>query len=167
MSIEPQEIERRKSASALCRMLEEVKALLRTSDCLFKDEEKVAVLTEDDGDIDTMIAQAIGSLGLCATVMLTDAKNTSKNMPGPVFGNSSLIVEIAENTTTNRTDSGTQITCLEAAEEAARYLHQARCASGRMILVDSIRKYAQPPPPANVCYHVLCTTGDVQIIKRS
>jgi hypothetical protein len=166
MSIQPQEIERRKSTSALCTLLEEVKDLLRNQQCFFSDP-KVAVLTEDDGDIDTKIEAAIGSLGICATIMLTNAQGANRNLPGPVFGNCSLIVEISENTTTNRCASGTQITCLEAAEEAARYLHQVRCATGRMILVTDIRKYPQPPPPANVCYHVLCTTGDVQITKRS
>lgn len=166
MSTQPQEIERRKSTSVLCTILEEVKDLLRTQQCFFADP-KVAVLTEDEGDIDTKIEQAVGSLGICATIMLVNAQAANRNLPGPVFSNSSLIIEISEQTTTNRCASGTQITCLEAAEEAARYLHQARCASGRMILVTDIRKYAQPTPPANVCYHVLCTTGDVQITKRS
>ena len=166
MSTQPQEIERRKSTSALCTLLEEVKDLLRNQQCFFADP-KVAVLTEDEGDTDTKIEAAVGALGICATVMLTNAQAANRNMPGPVFNNASLIVEVAEQTITNRSQQGTQITCLEAAEEAARYLHQARCASGRMILVTDIRKYPQPPPPANVCYHVICTTGDVQITKRS
>jgi hypothetical protein len=166
MSLEPQEIERRKSTSVLCTLLEEVKDLLRNQQCFFADP-KVCVLTEDEGDIDTKIESAVGALGICATIMLTNAQAANRNLPGPVFGNATLIVEIAELTITNRSEAGTQITCLEAAEEAARYLHQARCASGRMILVTDLRKYAQPPPPANVCYHVVCTTGDVQITKRS
>ena len=166
MSIQPQEIERRKSTSALCTLLEEVKDLLRNQQCFFADP-KVCVLTEDEGDIDTKIESAVGALGICATIMLINAQGANRNLPGPVFSNSTMIVEIAEHTIANRSPAGTQITCLEAAEEAARYLHQARCASGRMILVTDIRKYAQPPPPANVCYHVLCTTGDVQITKRS
>lgn len=166
MSTQPQEIDRRKSTSTLCTLLEEVKGILKGSDCFFA-QDNVAVRTEDDGDIDTQIEQILGSLGICATIMLTNAQAANKNMPGPVFGNASLIVEIAELAITNRSDAGTKVTCLEAAEEAARYLHQARCASGRMILVTDIRKYPQPPPPANVCYHVICSTGDVQITKRS
>jgi hypothetical protein len=166
MSVEPQEIERRKSTSTLCALLEEVKDLLKGSPCFFA-LDNVTVLTEDEGDIDTKIEQAVGALGIVATIMLVNAQAASKNLPGPVFGNTQLIVEVAEMAATNRSDAGTRVTCLEAAEEAARYLHQARCASGRLILVTDIRKYAQPPPPANVCYHVICTTGDVQITKRS
>jgi len=166
MSTQPQEIERRKSTSALCTLLEEVKDLLRTQDCFFANP-KVVVLTEDEGDVETKIEAAIGALGICATIMLINAQAANKNMPGPVFNNASLIVEVSELAITNRSEAGTQVTCLEAAEEVARYLHQARCASGRMILVTDLRKYAQPPPPANVCYHVVCTTGDVQITKRS
>lgn len=166
MSTQPQEIERRKSTSTLCTLLEDVKALLKGSPCFFA-QDNVTVLTEDDGDIDTKIEQVVGSLGIVVTIMLTNAQAASKNLAGPVFNNTSLIVEIAELAITNRSEAGTKVTCLEAAEEAARYLHQARCASGRMILVTDIRKYAQPPPPANVCYHVICSTGDVQITKRS
>jgi|GEM_PF-6556468 len=166
MSMKPHETRRRTSTSVLCAMLEDVKAVLVAPPCLFA-QPGVTVLTEDDGDIDTLIEQTVGALGIVATVMLVNAQAANRNLPGPVFGNASLIVEIAENTIANRSEAGTGVTCLEAAEDAARHLHQARCASGRMILVTDIRKYAQPPPPANVCYHVVCTTGDIHITKRS
>ena len=166
MSLQPQEITRRRSASALCALLEDARDILLGSEGVFA-LNKVAVLTEDDGDVDTEIEQQVGALGIVATVMLVSADNAGRNMPGPVFADTQLIVEISELAVVNRAGGGTQVTCLEAAEDAARSLHQARCASGRMLLVTNIRKYPQPPKPATVCYHVVCTTGDVQITKRS
>lgn len=165
MSTQPQEIARRTSSSVLCAILEEVKTILTAPPCFFS-QPGITVLTEDEGDIDTLIEQTVGALGIVATIMLVNAQAANRNLPGPVFGNASLIVEIAEHTLTNRSEAGAGVTCLEAAEDAARNLHQARCASGRMILVSDIRKYAQPPPPANVCYHVVCSTGDIQITKK-
>ncbi len=167
MSTQPQEIERRRSASAFHALLEDVRDILAGAEgCVFS-QPGVKVLTEDDGDIDTEIERTVGAAGLCATVMLTSAGGASRSLPGPVFSDTRMIVEVAELAAANRAEGGTRVTALEAAEQAARLLHQARCASGRMVLVTDIRKYPQPPQPADVCYHVACEAGEIHITRRS
>lgn len=159
MSTQPQEIERRRKASSLHAALQDIVDLLRASDSIFSDT-KVTVQTEDDGDIDTLIGESLGRMGLCATVMIKKAGNVPKNLSSPVFRDIAIVVEICENAIMNRS-GGTMITALEAAETAAEILHHANLTSGRKILVTDLEKYAQPPPPADNCYHLILTTSCV------
>lgn len=166
MSTQPQEIARRIGASVMHTILHEVQGLLLQARGSIFSQPGATVLTEDTGDIDTLIESAIGTLGLCTTIMLVQARDAKPNLPGPVFGQCQLIIEIAELALTNRSPSGTGVTALEAAEDAARILHQARCPSGRMLLVSELRKFAQPPPPADNCYHLICNTGEIHLARR-
>lgn len=159
MSTQPQEIERRRKVSELHAVLQDIADLLRASDSIFSDS-KVTVQTEDDGDIDTAIGESLGRMGLCATIMFRKAGNVPKNLSNPIFRDLSIVVEICENAIMNRS-GGTMVTALEAAETAASILHHANLASGRKLLVSDLEKYAQPPPPADNCYHLILTTSCV------
>lgn len=163
MSLQPQETGRRAASSVLCAIMAEAAAALQ-GDAAFA-APGVGILTEDKGDIDTEIEQAIAALGLCVVVMFADASDCKPTLPGPVFGRVQLVVEVSENATTNRAAGGRS--ALEVAEHAARILHQFRMASGRVLLVESVRPFANPPQPATVCYHVSLRTSEVSINRRT
>lgn len=166
MSMDPAIQEQRKNSSVLCAMLmDAADALKGAADTVFANE-ACMILTEDDGDVDTTIEKAVGSTGLCVTVMFKQAKSASKSLPGPVFSNADMIVEIAEFSAMNRVQGGLNVTALEAAEAAAAVLHQARMPSGRILMVTDILKYPQPPAAADNCYHVVISTGEVTIRRR-
>ena len=158
MSTQPQEQERRASESSLCAALQDVARLLKDSDSVFNRPD-VPVLTEDTGDIDTLITEAVGNGRLCVTVMLRKAGNVPKNVSTPVFRDLSLVVEICEQAITNRSEAGTKITALEAGEKAATLLHHTALTSGRRLFVTDLEKYPQPPPPADNCYHLILSTS--------
>jgi hypothetical protein len=159
MSLQPQETERRAATSALCDLLAQIAAAL-AADASFATP-GITILTEDKGDIDTEITRQLGALGLAVTVMFSGVSEAKANLPGPVFGVGRFLVEVAENTLTNRGAGGA--TSLEVAEQAARLLHQLPLSSGRVLLVDAIEPFPGVPPPANVCYHVLLRTSQVSI----
>ena len=167
MSTDPAIQEKRSSTSVLCSMLSEPVAALREAEDYVFSHPNFEIITEDEGDIDTKIDSIMGSLGLCAVVMFQKATSASKSLPGPCFTNAAIIVEISELSITNRSVGGLQITALEAAEQAALILHQARMPSGRMLLVTDILKYPQPPPPADNCYHVVIQTGEVTLRRKA
>jgi hypothetical protein len=166
MSMDPAIQETRASSSVLCAMLNDVARTLKADERYVFSRPECVVITEDDGDIDTKISQILGTLGLCVTVMFLKATAASGSLPGPRFGNASIIAEISELSITNRSESGLQITALEAAEQAALILHQARMPSGRMLLVTDIAKYPQMPEPADNCYHGIITTGEVTLRRK-
>ena len=167
MSMDPAIQETRKTSSVLCAMMIEIARTLQADNESVFSRSDCSVITEDDGDIDTLIAGAVGRIGLCATIMFQKASAASKTLPGPHFNNAAIVVEISELAITNRSEQGLQITALEAAEQAALILHQARMESGRMTFVTDIIKYPQPPEPADNCYHVIVTTGEVTLRRHN
>jgi hypothetical protein len=159
MSVQPQETARRVAESVLCATLEDIRVLL-ASDATFAGP-TVGIITEDEGDIDTLIESAVLSLGTCCTVMLVAARDAKRSLPVVSFDSLAVIVEIAEKAVTNRAADGR--TALELAELAARILHQAPISNNRRVTVDSIAKYAVPPKPADVCYHVQVRIGQTTL----
>lgn len=163
MSTSPAETERRASASVLCDILAQIAAVLAA------DPDYAApgtqILTEDKGDIDTEIANTVGALGICSTVMFSGASGCNGPVPGPVFASASYLVEICELAVTNRSQGGR--TCLETAELAARLLHQARLPCGRVLLVTAIDKYPAPPAPADNCCRVILTLSNVSLNRKA
>jgi hypothetical protein len=162
MSTQPQESERRASGSVLCAALEHIKRLLLASPDFACPG--VEVMTEDDGDIDTEIAEKLASLGTLVSVQLVDCRAANETLPGPVFGRVGFVVELAENALLNRSAGGR--TCLENADKAAALLHHARLASGRTLLVTDLAKFPTPPPPATACYHVTCKLSNVSLNRK-
>ena len=162
MSLQPQETARRAAASVLCDILAQVAAAL-SADPAFSTP-GIGILTEDKGDIDTEITKTLNNLGLCVMVMFSGVEDGKGNLPGPVFGTGRFLVEVSENTVTNRAAGG--VTALELAEQAGRVLHQFALSSGRVLLVDAIKPYPNAPAPANVCYHVILRTTQVSINRK-
>ena len=162
MSTSPTETSRRSASSVLCDILAEIAAAL-LADPSFADP-GTEILTEDKGDIDTDIAQKLGALGLCCTVMFSGANGAKPSMPGPVFDKAHYVVEICENALTNRSQGGR--TALETADHAARILHLAELRSGRRLLVTDLRKFPSAVPPADNCYHVELTLSNVSLNRK-
>lgn len=150
--------------SVLCRLVRDVADILRAAEgTVWRDESRAAVVREDEGDLDELIAQAMGRTGLCATVMLRSLSGAARNMAGPVFRSAEIVVEVAERSPVNR-PAGLGVSAVEAAEQAARALHQARTTSGRILLVEAVRRYPQPPEGCDGCWHVELSTGEVNLV---
>ena len=158
MSTRPEEQERRSQASHLHSAIEGAAAHLRSHRYFTG----IPVITQDDGDIDTMIAKKLGSLGIVCTVMFSDGNCESPNVPGPSIDGVSIIVEVAENTTTNKTGK----TCLEVAERVLRRLHlYVNADTGAIYTCAKKAVYpATPPRPANVCYQCAFNDGETLIL---
>ena len=160
------DIEKSASTSVLCALLADVASVLRAAKDTVWALPDAAVLTADGGDIDKRIEADLRRLGLCATVLLSAVKGGKASMPGPIFEGADLIVEVCEASAFNRGEEGTGVPALEAAEMAALALHQRKLGSGRIMYVTDIVPYPQPPPPAEVCWHVLIKTGEVNLLSR-
>ncbi|HPK72454.1 MAG TPA: hypothetical protein PLN93_10990 [Vicinamibacterales bacterium] len=163
MSVNPQETARRAAECCLCDILAQIAAALRADAAIAPPG--VEVVTEDDGDIDTEIARVLGAMGLCITVMLVAARSSKPNLPGPVFGEVSYLVEIVENAVMNRSAGGR--TALEEAELAARLLHQLSLADGRRLQVADIVKAPRLPAPATNGYQIPLTIPNVSINRKA
>lgn len=160
------DIEKASGTSVLAALMADVAEALRHTPGTVFELPDVPVLTADDGDLDARIEAALGRLGLCATVMLSGLDDGKKSLPGPVFGSAELIIEVTEVSPVNRGVSGTGTGAIEAAEQAARALHQRKLGSGRLVWVADMRPYPQPPPPADVCWHIHVITGEVCLLPK-
>ena len=160
------DIEKSASTSVLCALLADVASVLRGAQDTVWALPDAPVLTADEGDLDNRIDAALGRLGLCATVMLSSVNGAKSALPGPIFDAAELVVEVCEASALNRLPDGTGVAALEAAEMAARALHQRRLGSGRLLYVTDIVPYPQPPAPADVCWHVRLRTGEVNLLSK-
>lgn len=83
-----------------------------------------AVITEDEGDVETMFQQMISTCGLAIVVQTptgrTDAK--TQNIPGPRFEPLICPVQVSESVIFNR-DVGTKVRVQTAASVVRRSLH--------------------------------------------
>lgn len=160
------DIEKSASTSVLCALLADVASALRGAPDTVWALPDAPVLTADEGDLDGRINAALGRLGLCATVMLSSVGGGKTSLPGPIFDAAELVVEVCEASPLNRADGGTGVAAIEAAEMAARALHQMKLGSGRLLYVTDIVPFPQPPAPADVCWHVRLRTGEVNLLSK-
>ena len=163
MSTSPAETERRAASSVLCFLLHEVAAVLLASPEFAAPGTEI--LTEDKGDLDTEIAQAIANMGLAVTVMFSAASGGRPTLAGPVFDSVQLVCEIAENALINRGAGGR--CALETADLAARVLHQADLGHGRRLLVERLAVYPAVPEGASVCYHVDLRLQNISLVRKA
>lgn len=81
----------------------------------------VSVIVEDKGDIDALVAEALGSVGLCVIVGVTGF--TRRAQSGPVItGTLDFEFRVVETPAVNRTEQGF-VTAQQMAEWLARNLH--------------------------------------------
>ena len=160
------DIEKSSPTSVLAALLADVAATLRHAPGTVFGLPEAPVLTADEGDLDARIETELGKLGLCATVMLSKLADGKPALPGPVFADAEIVVEICEASPFNRAQGGSGVPAIEAAEQAARALHQKRLGSGRIMYVTDMQPYPQPPPPADVCWHIHVKTGEVNLLSK-
>jgi hypothetical protein len=70
----------------------------------------IPVIPAESGDIDTMIAKAVGEIGICATVKVVEAKVSKTDVGGVYFDPIEIVILVVENVLINRGDTGTQKT---------------------------------------------------------
>lgn len=68
----------------------------------------IPVLPAEAGDIDTMIAKAIGEIGICVTVKVVEAKVRKTEVGGVYFDPIEIVILVVENVLLNRGETGTQ-----------------------------------------------------------
>lgn len=162
MATDPHETARRAASSTLCAMLQAIAGALR-ADSGFATS-TVTVLTEDDGDIDTAISEAVGNHGICCTAMFagTESRNA---IPGLCFDSAKFILEISEQSAINRANSGRP--ALEMAEAAAAIIEKHIDSTGRCYLVERIIPAPGLPENADIAYHIIITTRTVKIKRKT
>jgi len=90
----------------------------------------VDVIQEDRKDIVTAIQTAVKKIGLCLVVSTAAATTTRPNLPGPHLDSIQFQVDACEHVLINRAASGSGISALEAACQAAAALHHLRPSAG-------------------------------------
>lgn len=84
--------------------------------------ENIPVITENIGDIETAIDEAVDRLGICMVVVTPGARVTNPNVAGPWFNKIPIVVRAIENVILNRGTEGAK-QASEAVEMAAILLH--------------------------------------------
>jgi hypothetical protein len=82
-------------------------------DSLFSDGIPVAVLQENDGDVDTAIERSLAKLGVAVTVSTPEAEQGEGGHP---FVTTEILIEVVENVLINRGPAGSKKTWLDLAE---------------------------------------------------
>lgn len=114
----------------------------------------IDVMTEDKGDIEAGIRATLAKLGVAVTVMTVEADCDYPDSEPIGFDRISIIIEVAENVTANRSAGGTGKPIGKICEAVfqAMSLHQS---TRRAYTIDKpSMAMVQPPPPATACRHL-------------
>jgi len=106
--------------ASLLTIQEEIAAQLE-ADPHFAD---IPIITENRGDIPTMIEEASGKVGTCVVVETPSANCRNGNVPNPYLDEIVIVITIWEHVELNRRTSGTQKKFLDTAQIAAALLLQ-------------------------------------------
>src|ERR1041384_3880382 len=84
-----------------------------------------SVITEDEGDVETIFEQRIAVCGLAVVVQTPTARSTTRTqgIPGPRFDPLICPVQISENVLFNRSEGGTKVRIQTAASVIRRSIH--------------------------------------------
>lgn len=143
------------SKSLLVGIQREVSKRLK-SEAFFTD---LPVVTEDIKDIESIIQQSLSKLGVCAIVATPEASvNAYKDVQTPYFDVISIVVQVVEHPTINRSDSGFQTPALEVAEHVAIRLHGWTPNNANTLVLDS-PSITLSPDPDFLVYQIRFTTS--------
>lgn len=121
----------------------------------------IDVLTQDDGDLDTMIRAKLALLGIAATVGLGKAGDPMPNAGGPYFEDVVFVVEVQEFVLKNRSAAGSRKSAVDVCEHIAHRLHGWEFAPGKALMcVDPGIIPVPSTPPATAAYAVAIQTSD-------
>lgn len=110
--------------SSVLKAIQQMVADRLNADAYFVGPPAIPVITENIGDIETAIQQAIAQLGVCAIVVTPTANAAFPNCFKPYFNDIKIVVRIVENVILNRGPSGIQKPASDVAEVVAALLHQ-------------------------------------------
>ncbi len=120
----------------------------------------IPVITQNQGDIDTLIKQKISRIGIACLVILEEAIQENPTATGPYFDEVRYAVEVSEQVTINRSSVGTRKPILDVCEHVACALHHFEYAPGKMLYISSPSIVpTAPPPPATSAYYVKFETS--------
>jgi len=121
----------------------------------------VEVFSENEGDPDARIDEALARLGLYILVRIGKARCNNPNLRGVVLDRIEIPVECGENVLLNRAEGGSGITALEAAERVLTICHFQLAVAGKAIVAaeDAIAP-AIPPRGASCAYNAGLRTQD-------
>jgi hypothetical protein len=115
----------------------------------------IPVISDEAGDIDTMIEKAIAELGLCVTVKVVEARVNHTEIGGPYFDPIEIVLLVVENVLLNRGDTGTQkrgkATALRAG--ALCSLWQPPSLDNKLITPDGTSAYKQVSDEGGIVQH--------------
>jgi hypothetical protein len=117
----------------------------------------IPVFTEKQKNIESEIETALGSLkcGICIIIIAPQANVTKPNLPGPYFGDVTLIARVVENVLINQGDQGTKKTASYLAEKIAHTLHHL-VIDGKAVVCQKIQLV---PDVANLIYDISFKTN--------
>ena len=120
----------------------------------------IDVITQNEGDLDTMIRTTLSRLGIVATISMGKAGRPMQNT-GLYFEEVVYVVEVQEYVAKNRGAQGTGKPVLDVCERIAWRLHNFEVAPGTTLYcVDPGIIPVTISPPATAAYAVAFETSD-------
>jgi len=121
----------------------------------------IEVITQADGDIDTMIRKKLAALGICATIGMGKAGGADPGASGPYFEDVVFVIEVQEYVLQNRSPNGTRKPVLDVCERIASLLHHFEIPDGPSLYISEPGIVpAIITPPATSAYSVAVETSD-------
>lgn len=119
--------------------------------------DQIPVITENLGDVATLVNIAVGKLGSCCVVETPLANATKPNIPSIWFDEIPIIVTVWESVILNRSDTGSNKKALDTAQIIASLLHQF-VPTGFATVVCRTPTIIRADDPELLGYHVMFTT---------
>ncbi len=146
----------------LQNLITEVHAAL-SADPDFKSAAGKDLLTfiiEDDGNIDTLLATALGRMGLCCIIDLVGGSDDAPNVSSVVLNPVDIVLDLSENVLLNRKgEVGIDyLTQRQALAMLMAKLKQFTYSSGAALILETFRS-AQPARGADASYQIFCSTS--------
>ena len=121
----------------------------------------IDVVTQADGDLDTMIRSKLAALGIVATIGMGKAGGADPAASGPYFEDVVFVIEVQEFVLKNRGPGGTRKPVLDVCERIASLLHHFQIPDGPgLYIADPGIVPAIITPPATSAYSVAVQTSD-------
>lgn len=121
----------------------------------------IDVVTQADGDLDSMIRQKLASLGIVCVIGMGKAGGADPAASGPYFENVVFVVEVQEFVMKNRGAGGSRKPVLDVCERVAALLHHWQVPDGPGLYISDPGIVPVPATaPATSAYAVAVETSD-------
>lgn len=121
----------------------------------------VAIVTQADGDLDSMIKTKLGTLGIVISIGMGKAGGNDPGAIGLYFEDIIFVIEVQEFVLKNRGPGGTRKPVLDVCERLAVLLHGLILPDGpALMVIDPGIIPVKPDSPATSAYAVAIATSD-------